>query len=258
MFTFQGTETALLCAGIARDCKLDTMTPDIILMIAKYVDGIFSDLWDKHHDDLYCMDDPRKKIRSTNNGNWYNTGEIKYAFGKRVISIDPEKRKHIKSVWRLKLSSKHKRNHVCCGIGIIQKKLCESLLRCTFQQFSSNHQVHPKSKSLVGYQCGTIDRILECWQRNEQPIGHAIGDTDEGIGVYIEDDDIKLLTTSKYCFMGGDIATLLIDLKKMKLNIFVNSRLSTPKYSKSIRHIEKGEYCLGVWLFCNKHSIKIL
>ena len=276
MSSLFNTEMELLVAGIVHnhECNMfGLLSYDIISVIIKFIGRLaaLSDEWNMHHDTRLCrIGHSPYKLRVKGRDNRY----IKFAFGKRIIKINPcedvSSQSNIRPVWKLKLrygGRKSRLVHICCGIGIVNKTRREELINGEFQiscvnnshladrKWSRDHQLIDDGL-LYGYQCGTYD--INTHGRNDtypEPYGHCIFE----VGKYMDRTITKdLLTTAKYCFMDKDIVTLMLDLRQLKLNIYINDNLFNPRYSKSISDIKAGEYSLGIWLLNPKHKIEIL
>eukprot|EP01083_Nonionella_stella_P123692 372884_1 len=255
------TRKELLCAGFIRAHQFHSITMDIVILVNKY---LLSDSWcDMHGDGLQIVGE---KIKVNN----HFQKHINYGFGNKIVHIDPSNATHCNTIcsWKLKLQSRHKNVHVCCGIGIIHNKHCQSILSKRFTIFSSNHSdelnaIQTQYKWLIGVQCGTFNQILEYdeymgfgmsrYRRRWTHNGHIMNVEP----LYPTGAMLNGLTSKDCCFMADDIITMSLNLEQLQLGIYIND-CTVAKYSKSLKELEKCPYRLCIWLVHHKQSIEII
>lgn len=264
------TETELLYAGYARKWSMTPVPWDLIGVFTKF--WFLSDEWCSNMIDfgLQISGESNDKIKMIH----ANQQVINYAFGERVIDIDPAVRIKKRVVWKLKLKTRQRKAHVCCGIGIIDVRNTKYVHHRNLKMISSNFpQILNAKKNeyrhLIGFQCGTFNEYTEeeepsfrhllelgliiirrRWKQN----GHCINDAAAPKKLKAGDEG---WTNPGCCFMNGDDVTVSVDHDKLRLDLFVDDK-SKARYSKSIRHIEAGQYKLCVWLLFQKQSIQIM
>ena len=102
---------------------------------------------------------------------------MNYAFGERLIYIDPNQcRSMYRTIkWKLKLRSRSRGSHICMGIGLINRLDMAQVSHRNFDIISSNHADKLNAKKtgyqkLIGYQCGTFNQYTDTQENQFQSL----------------------------------------------------------------------------------------